>query len=134
MKKQKNNYDRARTTIQALIGGVDPVSGADLPNESVLQNAGVIRALLTACTALEEMSSRAARRAKLPEGVGKTWTPAEEQKLIAAFNRGSSVQEIASAHKRTIGAIEARLEKFRLITAEQRTAPYSWGSRQREAQ
>lgn len=123
---KKNNYDRAAAILQALINGVDPVSGADLPKESVLQNADVIRAMLTASTALEQMSGRAARRAKLPAGVGKAWTPAEEQKLISAFNRGTSIQEIASAHKRTIRAIESRLEKFRMITAEQRTTSNSF--------
>ena len=112
---------RARQILQSLIQGVDPVSGEELPHETVLQHAEVLRALLAGLSALEQTTARAQRRAQLPDNVGQTWTTEEEGKLVAAFKRGDSAVTIARQHGRTLRAIEARLEKLGLITAEERT-------------
>ena len=112
---------RARQILQSLIQGVDPVSGEELPHETVLQHAQVLRALLAGLSALEQMSARAQRRAQLPDNVGQTWTSEEEGKLVAEFKRGDSPVTIARQHGRTLRAIEARLEKLGLITAQERT-------------
>jgi hypothetical protein len=56
----------------------------------------------------------------LPDGVGQTWTEEEERRLRESFSNGSAVSDIAGAHKRTIRAIEARLQRLGLITFEQR--------------
>lgn len=112
---------RARQILQSLIQGIDPVSGEELPHETVLQRADVLRALLAGLTALEQTAARAQRRAQLPDNVGQSWTTEEESRLVAAFKRGESPVAIAREHGRTLRAIEARLEKLGLITAEQRT-------------
>ncbi len=111
---------RARQILQSLIQGIDPVTGAELPHETVLQRADVLRALLAGLTAIEQASARAQRRAQLPGNVGQAWTTEEESRLVAAFKSGDSAVAMARQHGRTLRAIEARLEKLGLITAEQR--------------
>jgi DNA-binding NarL/FixJ family response regulator len=86
----------------------------------VLHHADVLRALLTGLTALEQTAARAQRRSQLPDNVGQAWTTEEESRLVAAFKSGDSAIAIARQHGRTLRAIEARLEKLGLITAEER--------------
>jgi hypothetical protein len=112
---------RARQILQSLIQGLDPVTCEELPRETVLQHSDVLRALLAGLTALEQTAARAQRRAQLPDNVGRAWTTDEESRLVAAFKSGESPIAIAHQHGRTLRAIEARLEKLGLITAEQRT-------------
>lgn len=111
---------RARQILQSLIQGIDPITSEELPRETALQHADVLRALLAGLTALDQMAARAQRRAQLPGNVGQAWTTEEESRLIAAFQSGDSAIAIARQHGRTLRAIEARLEKLGLITAEQR--------------
>ena len=112
---------RARQILQSLIQGLDPVTGDELPRETVLQHADVLRALLAGLSALEQTAARALRRAQLPDNVGRAWTTEEESRLVAAFKKGESAVALAHEHGRTLRAIEARLEKLGLITAAQRT-------------
>ena len=118
---KNNNYPRARQVLQSLIQGVDPATGSDLPKDRILNRVDVIRALLSSIDAIEQVTARAARRALLPDGVGQPWTEEEERRLTEAFSNGDAVSDIAGAHKRTIRAIEARLQRLGLITFEQRT-------------
>ena len=115
------NHTRARQILQSLIQGIDPVTSEELPHETVLHHADVMRALLAGLSALEQTAARAQRRAQLPDNVGRAWTTDEESGLVAAFKSGDSPITIAHEHGRTLRAIEARLEKLGLITAEQRT-------------
>jgi hypothetical protein len=112
---------RARQILQSLIQGIDPVTAEELPRETVLQHADVLRALLAGLSALEQTAARALRRAQLPDNVGRAWTTEEEGMLVASFKKGESPVAIAREHGRTLRAIEARLEKLGLITAEERT-------------
>ena len=112
---------KARQILQSLIQGVDPVTGQELPRETVLQEAKVLRALLAGLSALELTAARAQRRAQLPDNVGVSWTTEEESRLVGEFKNGEPAEAIALKHARTLRAIEARLEKLGLITAEQRT-------------
>ena len=112
---------RTRQILQSLIQGIDPVTGEELPRETVLQHAEVLRALLAGLSALEQTAARAMRRAQLPDNVGRAWTTEEESRLVAAFKKGDSPVALAHEHGRTLRAIEARLEKLGLITTDQRT-------------
>jgi len=112
---------RARQILQSLIQGIDPVTTEELPRETVLQQADVLRALLAGVSALEQAVARSQRRAQLPDNVGRAWTTEEEGRLVSTFKKGDSVVAIARQHGRTLRAIEARLEKMGLITAEERT-------------
>jgi hypothetical protein len=119
---QSNNYPRARQVLKSLLSGVDPATGCELPKDSLLNRVDVIRDLLSSIEAIEQVTAHAARRALLPDGVGQPWTEEEERRLTEAFSNGGAVADIAGAHKRTVRAIEARLQRLGLITFEQRTA------------
>jgi hypothetical protein len=117
---------KARRILQALVQGIDPITGEELAPGTVLQHADVLRALLAGVGALESMAARAHRRAQLPDNVGRTWTPDEEDTLASEFKGGESVTDIAAKHGRTLRAIEARLERLGLITPEQRATQSSF--------
>jgi catalase (peroxidase I) len=117
---------RARKILHALVQGVDPSTGEELPAGTVLQQADVLRALLAGVAALEQVSARAQRRAQLPDNVGRNWTADEERTLVTAFQAGEPLADIATRHRRTLRAIEARLERLGLLTAEQRVTNNSF--------
>jgi hypothetical protein len=117
----KGNFTNAQEVIQSLIQGNDPITNEALPAGSVIHNAVVLRALMTALSAMQSVSAREARRAQLPDNVGKPWTKEEEELLVIGHRSGDSLADCATRHGRTLRAIESRLEKLGLITAEQRT-------------
>jgi hypothetical protein len=118
---------RARQILQALIQGVDPFDGNELPSGTVLQRADVLRALLAGVAAMEQDAARASRRAQLPRNIGRAWSAEENSQLIDAVQAGESLADIAVRHGRTLRAIEARLEKLGLITAAERTTADRFG-------
>jgi hypothetical protein len=120
---------RARQILQSLVQGVDPFSGEELPESTVLQQAEVLRALLAGVAALEQGAARASRRATLPRNIGRSWSAEEQSALIDAFQSGEALAEIAARHGRTLRAIEARLEKLGLMSAEERTTRDRFGPR-----
>lgn len=119
---------RAREILQALVQGIDPKTGEELPSGTVIQQADVLRALLAGVIALEQTVARAQRRAQLPGNVGRSWTKEEEATLVATFKAGDSLASIATRHGRTLRAIEARLERLGLMTAAQRSTNNSFGT------
>jgi DNA-binding NarL/FixJ family response regulator len=120
---------RARQILQALVQGIDPVNGDELPAGTVLEQPDVLRALLAGAAALEERAARASRRSQLPRNIGRTWSPEEQSRLLDAFHAGEALADIASRHGRSLRAIEARLEKLGLIAADQRTTRDRFGAR-----
>jgi hypothetical protein len=117
----KHKLQRAKQVLRRLVEGVDPETGEELPKDTVLHRAEVIRALLTSVEAVEEVAQRASRRSQLPPSVGQRWSEDEERRLTEAFQAGQTLEILASNHGRTVNAIEARLESLGLITASQRT-------------
>jgi hypothetical protein len=108
-------HRRVREILESLVQGVDPEKGAPLPSDSVLQSASVLRALLAGIAALEDAERRAARRARLPENVGRSWGESELAVLRGEFECGMTLEQIASAHRRSVKAITARLEKMGVL-------------------
>jgi len=117
---------RARKVLQALVQGVDPATGEELPAATVLQQAEVLRALLAGVAALEQVAARTHRRAQLPDKVGRPWNSEEESRLVAAFQAGEALVEVATRHQRTLRAIEARLERLGLLAPEKRVTSNSF--------
>jgi hypothetical protein len=131
MSAPKNQVQRARTILDSLVQGVHPKTGGTLPEDSIINEIDVSRAMVTAVVALEQMSARLARRAQLPESVGKAWTEGEEQRLKNEFRANEPIPLIATKHGRTIRAIESRLDKLGLLTIDQKILPNSFAGRGR---
>jgi hypothetical protein len=101
---------QAQEIIKGLAGGLDASTGEVLPEGGPLSHPHVIRALFMAAQALEQAAAKAAR--PVPGNAGKPWSEEEDQRLMAAFDGGTSVAELARAHERSRGAITSRLMRF----------------------
>ncbi len=108
---------QALAVVRSLANGVDPESGEVFPPESAYQRPLVVRALYEAAAALERMERFQRRKLQLPAKTGEPWTEDEDRKLLAAFDSGRALQELAAAHERTMGAVRARLLKYGRINA-----------------
>ena len=108
---------QALTVVRSLANGVDPESGEVFPPESAYQRPQVVRALYEAASALERIERLERRKSQLPQKTGEPWTEDEDRKLLAAFDAGRALQELAAAHERTMGAVRARLLKYGRINA-----------------
>jgi hypothetical protein len=108
---------QALAVVRSLANGVDPESGEVFPVESTYQRPQVVRALYEAATALERIERFDRRRSQMPPKTGEPWTEEEDRKLLAVFDAGRSLQELAVAHERTMGAVRARLLKYGRINA-----------------
>jgi len=102
----------AKKIVDALSNGVDPETGEILPAQSTLNNPQVIRALFVAAQALDRAAKRAVRDSSLPGNAGRSWLETEDGELLASFDAGTSIKEIAAKHGRTHGAITSRLVRL----------------------
>jgi hypothetical protein len=100
--------------IQQLADGVHPVTGELFPNHSPYQNPVIVRALFLALAALKS-GPKGSRKENLPSNTGKPWSEEEDRKLLDRFDAGKSIEELAAAHQRTQGGIQARLVKHERI-------------------
>ena len=100
----------ARQIINTLAQGVHPVTGEVMPEESPYNAPPVIRALMAVSQALERVPARAPRAA--PGNAGKPWTPADDEKVGAAFSAGANLSQLARELGRTPFAVETRLVKL----------------------
>jgi len=96
---------QALEVVRSLANGVDPESGEVLPADSVYQRAQTVRALYAAAEALETSERFERRKQQLPPKTGEPWSEDEDRKLLAAFDAGRALQELATAHERTMGAV-----------------------------
>ncbi len=108
---------QALAVVRSLANGVDPENGEVFPAESAYQRPLVVRALYEAAAALERAERTERKRSQMPAKTGEPWTEEEDRKLLAAFDAGRALQELAAAHQRTMGAIRARLLKYGRINA-----------------
>ncbi|HEX7055328.1 MAG TPA: hypothetical protein VF211_15500 [Burkholderiales bacterium] len=108
---------QALAVVRSLANGVDPESGEVFPPESAYQRPVVVRALYEAAAALERQERFQRRKQQLPAKTGEPWTEDEDRRLLAAFDSGRALQELAAAHERTMAAVRARLLKYGRINA-----------------
>ncbi len=97
-------------------------------DDSPLRSPHVIRALFLAVKALELMpTTKPAKPARpaatTPAKAGKPWADDEDQRLVAAFQAGTPVAELARAHERSTGAINSRLVHLGLVQASDTNPP-----------
>ena len=108
---------QALAVVHSLANGVDPESGEVFPPESAYQRPLVVRALYEAAASLERIERFERRKSQMPAKTGQPWSEDEDRKLLAAFDAGRALQELAAAHERTMGAIRARLLKYGRVNA-----------------
>lgn len=107
--------------LMSLIEGRNPRSGEQLPSECVVHHSDVLRALLLGVGAIDTVDARVKRRGALAENVGQGWTTQKEEQLRSEFVAKEPLSVVAAPHGRTLRAIEARLPRMGLITADQCT-------------
>jgi hypothetical protein len=112
------NETQAAETLKCLAAGIDPASGEALANLSALQDPVIVRALFLGADALEMRLRQGRRQASLPRNAGKPWSAEEDQRLLAGFDSGVKVDELATTHERTRAGIEARLVKHGRLAIE----------------
>lgn len=102
--------------FRLLAEGIDPQTGEILPKESPYDNPETIRALYQS---IEILQKKEKNREKIPpQRSGEKWTEQEDKDLIASFKNNIPINELAKIHKRSKGAIFARLMKHGKIKVE----------------
>jgi len=107
---------KAAEILKSLAANDDAAAAA------TLQSPDVVRALFVAAESLEARARAARRNGNLPRNAGKTWTQEEDDRLLAGFDAGTTVEALAATHERTRAGIEARLVKHGRLEAEQAPA------------
>lgn len=119
----------ARTMVESLSKGIDPLSGRALPLKDSCSNEEIQEALLEVLAHCSIESSEqylvrlkeekaATRRAKRNEYVkryprgGEPWQDEEEKQLLRMHRKGFNIYKIANILERTPGAIADRLKKL----------------------
>jgi hypothetical protein len=104
--------DAALPIVRALADGVNPVTGEAYPEHSPYAEPRALRALYSAVDLMQREVEREKRRERLPANFGKPWTEGEDKALIAEFDAGATMPDIARKHLRTQSSIRLRLEKL----------------------
>ena len=124
--------------LNALANGVHPATGEQFAADSPYQHPDTVRALFAAARALEATAAPAmgAERRPLPpqSGAGSRWSEQEEQRLVAAFDAGKTIDALAQAHNRTRVAIEARLVRLGKLDPSAVTTPLRYPAKLGESQ
>ena len=107
----------ALSVVRSLANGVDPETGEVFAADSVYQRAQTVRALYAAAEALEKSERFERRKQQLPPKTGEPWTEEEDRKLLASFDAGHALGDLAVAHQRTQTGIRARLVKYGRLAA-----------------
>ena len=102
----------ARKIVECLAHGEDPETGEALAEQSPFNNPRVIRALFVASEALGRLAKREQRDRSLPHNAGHAWSEAEDKELLADFDNGVPVRDLAAKHGRTQGGIASRLVRL----------------------
>mgnify|MGYP001764412718 FL=1 len=113
---------KAAEILKSLAAGMDPAGGHPLTSIAPLQSPDVVRALFLAADSLEMRVRQSRRQSTLPRNAGKPWVAEEDQRLLAEFDSGTRVDELAARHERTRAGIEARLVKHGRLEVEQAPA------------
>jgi hypothetical protein len=113
---------KAAEILKSLAAGLDPAAGQPLTDLGPLQSPDVVRALFLAADSLESRLRQSRRLSTLPRNAGKPWSVDEDERLLAGFDAGGKVDELAAAHERTRAGIEARLVKRGRLEADQAPA------------
>ncbi|MGI5985686.1 MAG: hypothetical protein GXY01_06380 [Clostridiales bacterium] len=95
---------RAKELLSELADGINPLTGELLPDDSVCNQAEIVRAFHTVLAAIP-----APKEKYIPPNAGKPWTSEDDEKLSQMYDAGSTKKDMCSYFQRTEGAIAARL-------------------------
>ena len=109
--------ESALPIVRALADGVNPITGEAYPEESPYAEPRTLRALFSAVDIMQKEVDREERRKRLPANFGKPWTEEEDHQVVASFDIGMGITDIARKHQRTHSSIRLRLEKLGKIEA-----------------
>ena len=113
--------------LRAWTPGTDAGSGEPLPLAHALRHAEVHATLVAALCLLESSGAGSERAAPArPRNAGRPWSREDDDRLLALFDAGGGVADLAGQLERTRGSIAARLVKFGRIEP-----PPVWISRPR---
>lgn len=99
--------------LEALACGADPRTGAELPASEACRRPEVQAALQRAVDALKRVGRKGLT--PLPAKAGSVWSAEETRALCESFEQGRTVPQLMAAHRRTRGAIVARLRMSGLM-------------------
>jgi CRISPR/Cas system-associated endonuclease Cas3-HD len=102
----------ALDVFSAFIKGTHPTTGEIFPENHVLQEAEIVRALFVAHALIAEEKQRRIRKERLPAKTGKNWEKQEEEELLKSIERGVPFSVIATNLQRSRLAIQMRVEKL----------------------
>jgi hypothetical protein len=114
----------ARTIVKTLAEGVNPTTGEVFPPDSPYNDPRVIRALFTVHdlarpAAKLKMSASERRQENLdcgrPGNAGLPWTDDARALIASEFQKGKTIEELATTLERSRGAIRAELIKQGLV-------------------
>lgn len=100
----------AKKLLYILADGINPLTGEVLPDSDSCNQADIVRALHAVLMELDKQPQK--KRQIQAENAGKSWTENEDAQLLHEYRRGAKASELAKIHKRTKGAIVARLVKL----------------------
>ena len=123
---------RAAAILNALANGAHPVTGEVFAADSPYQHPDVVRALFLAIRILETKDTvvTAVSTGQIPapapsseqnvagrtqssrQNAGKPWSAEEDRQLLASFDAGLTIKQLAEQHGRGASGIEARLVKL----------------------
>jgi hypothetical protein len=106
------HLESALPIVKALADGVNPVTGEQYPENSPYAEPRALRALFSAVDLMQREVERDRRRERLPANFGKPWNEGEDHAVVAAFDAGVAIPDLARKHARTQGSIRLRLEKL----------------------
>jgi hypothetical protein len=108
----------ALKVLNLLARGIHPANGEMLDDGGCWNHPSVIRALLFATDYLSEMgpTSQGDEKSKSSQDrSGKAWSPQEDSELSIGFERQETLQHLSKRHKRSRGAIIARVSHLGLV-------------------
>ncbi len=110
--------DESLRVLNLLVRGIHPTTGETLDDGGCWNDPSVIRALLFAADCLLQMRPISQKRAEskpLQDRAGKAWSLDEDSHLRIGFERQETLQHMSNRHKRSSGAIIARVVHLGLV-------------------
>ena len=118
----ENKSDSVENILSHLIQGIDPKTGIQIREGSLILQEPIKEALSSALNAVRAHRSEQVQKLNLPANTGKQWSKEDDQKLGLDFDLGLTVEQMARNFQRTRGSINARLMKLGKIEDDG-----SWG-------